>query len=345
MRINVDYPKNNYKRGKLNKITDIEGIEVGHFTVSNQINNTGITVIKPVSGDFINEKLLARSTVINGFGKSIGLLQVEELSHMESLLCLTNTLAVGRIADFLVRYTAEQYKKNNKDLKTFNPLVFECNDSTLNDISDIPFTYENFIYAINDLRKDFKEGDVGAGKGMSAYQFKGGIGSSSRIVNLDKDKYTIGTLVLSNHGLMTDLQVSGQDIGRKIYNIDKPYTSEDKGSIIVIIATDIPLNSTQLKRVSNRAVVGLSRGGSFIGHGSGEIVHIFSTKNKIVDNDDTYKDYTFITDKVINEVFRATVESVEESVLKSMLNSSDVIHKDKYRNSIMNYIKINKQNI
>lgn len=313
-------------KGKLNKITDVKGIKVGHCTIDTSESKTGVTVILPMEENIFINKLIAASYVLNGYGKTLGLVQIDELGSLESIIALTNTLNVGLVHDAVVDYMIEQCKKDNFDLKSVNPVVCECNDSYLNNIQYRAVNKEHVYKAIDDACTDFDEGDVGAGKGMSCHQLKGGIGSASRIVKLDDQTYTIGVLVLSNHGLLKDFSINGDGIGKRISKEVDTQNNTDKGSVISIIATDIPLSSRQLIRICKRAGVGLARLGSYIGHGSGEIMVAFSTGN-ILKN---YHEKEMIEIKMLNEekldiVFRAVAECEEEAILNSMITCRKII--------------------
>lgn len=311
--------KNEFEKGKLNLITDVNDIMVGHFTVDDEKNTTGITIIMP-NKDIVNNNLIAASHIINGYGKTIGTSQIDELGTIESPIVLTNTLSIGVVSDLLIKYIIE----NNKNIKTFNPIVAECNDSYLNNIQNIRLKEEDFKKAVEDIRKNFKQGDIGAGKGMSCHQLKGGIGSSSRMVNFDNEKYTVGVLVLSNHGRLEDLTIYGDNIGKRINPIENEENEENHGSAVFIIATDIPLSNRQLKRISKRISVSLARTGSYISHGSGEIVIAFSTANKIIKTQNEINTFKFLKEEKLEKVFRMVVEAGEESIINSLLKSKTV---------------------
>lgn len=314
------------EKGKLNKITDVPGIRVGHCTIDNEESKTGVTVILPSENNIYTNKFVAASYILNGFGKSLGLVQVDELGNMESIIALTNTLNVGLVHDAVVDYMINECKKDSVKLESVNPLVLECNDGYLNNIQLRAVRKEHVFEAIESAEVDFEEGDIGAGKGMSCHNLKGGIGSASRIVKLSGKTYTIGVLVLSNHGRLQDLTINGDRIGRKISETINNQNTVDKGSIISIIATDIPLSSRQLRRVCKRAGVGLARLGSFIGHGSGEIMVAFSTGNIIQDNlEQDFADMRILKEDKLDIVFRAVAECEEEAVLNSMITSRKVI--------------------
>ncbi len=311
--------------GNLNKITDVKGIKVGHCTIDTNENKTGVTVILPMEDNIFKNKLVAASYVLNGFGKTMGLVQIEELGTLESIIALTNTLNVGLVHDAVVDYMIEQCKNDNIKLESINPIVCECNDSYLNNIQTRAVGKKHVYKAIEDAATDFLEGDVGAGKGMRCHYLKGGIGSASRVITIDNHTYTVGVLVLSNHGRLEDLIIDGNKIGRKISERLNNESLVDKGSIISIIATDLPLSSRQLKRVCKRAGVGLARLGSFIGHGSGEVMIAFSTGNILKDDDSDIVNVKILKEDKIDIVFRAVAECEEEAVLNSMITCGKVI--------------------
>ncbi|KUO74546.1 MAG: aminopeptidase [Clostridia bacterium BRH_c25] len=327
-------------KGRLNKITDVEGVRVGHCTIDTEESKTGVTVIIPSEENIFTNKLVAGSYVLNGFGKSLGLVQVDELGSMESVIALTNTLNVGLVHDAVVEYLIKEGKKDNVEIESVNPLVFECNDSYLNDIQLRAVKKEHVFEAIEAAAVDFDEGDTGAGKGMSCHHLKGGIGSASRVVSLDGQAFTVGVLVLSNHGRLKDLSINGKNIGSEISKALEAENHEDKGSIISIIATDVPLDSRQLGRICRRAGVGLARLGSYIGHGSGEIMFAFSTAN-VLENRSGKEiiDIRILKEDKLDEVFRAVAECEEEAVLNSMVASEQVVGiRGRKRESLKDFI-------
>lgn len=285
-----------FPSGKNNLITDVEGIKVGHTTLDEEKIKTGVTALIPHGGNIFREKLMCSSYVINGFGKSCGLVQIDELGTLETPIILTNTLSVGTASTALIRYMLENNEDIGKTTGTVNPVICECNDGFLNDIRGLHVKEEHIFQAIENARIKFQEGNVGAGTGMSCYQLKGGIGSASRVIKLDDDEYTIGALVLSNCGLKKDLMVDGKKIGEKIVSLESEDELE-KGSIIIIVATNIPLSERQLKRISKRVPVSLARTGSHIGNGSGDIVITFTTANKV----NHYEEKDIVNMKMINE--------------------------------------------
>ena len=310
----------NMELGNNNSITDVPGIKVGHITLNCGNAKTGVTAILPHDRNLFKEKVVAACHVINGFGKSVGLVQIEELGNIETPIILTNTLSVGAAHEGLVRYMLSI----DKDIRSLNPIVCECNDGYLNDIRGLHVRDSHVFDAIENADSDFEEGNVGAGTGMVCYRLKGGIGTSSRIVNIDDKDYIVGVLVLSNFGLMEDLVVNGNFVGKELAkNIKSKNQKDDKGSIIVIMATDIPLSSRQLKRIIKRTNPGIARTGGFIGHGSGEVTIGFSTGTIINHNSDNdILDVKILHESKINQVFRAVSEATEESILNSLICSS-----------------------
>ncbi len=325
--------------GKNNLISDVKGIKVGHTTLNDGKIKTGVTALIPHTGNIFKEKLICSSYVINGFGKSCGLMQIDELGTLETPIILTNTLSVGTASNALIKYMI----KNNEDIGTttgtVNPIVCECNDGFLNDIKGFHVKEEHVFQALENAEVKFQEGSIGAGTGMSCYQLKGGIGSASRVIKLDEKEYTIGAMVLSNFGLKKDLIINGKKVGEKIITMENEEQLE-KGSIIIILATDIPMSERQLKRISKRVPVSLARTGSYIGNGSGDVVIAFTTANKIMH----YEEKDIINIKIINEnkidrIFRAVVESVEESIISSLLHSITTTGRDgNTRESLNKYI-------
>ena len=309
--------------GPLDKISDVPGVTVGHCTLADGEVQTGVTALLPHQGDIFHDKVMAASHVINGFGKTTGLVQIDELGTLETPILFTNTLSVGTVETALVKYMLDKNPDICETTGSVNPVVCECNDSGLNDIRGLHVTEENVRAALADCRADFPEGAVGAARGMPSHGPKRGIGSPSRVVELDGKQYTIGALVLSNHAVFDDLVVAGTPIQSLLDAHIPPH--EDKGSIITVLATDIPLSERQLRRLCHRALVGLSRTGSFCGNGSGEIVIAFTTANRVPHySEKAILPMGMVHDDAINPLFRAVAECVEESVLSSLLHAETV---------------------
>ena len=314
-------------KGALDKISDVPGVTVGHCTLADGVVQTGVTALLPHPGDIFHEKVLVASHVINGFGKTIGLVQIDELGTLETPILFTNTLSVGTAQTALVKYMLEKNPDICETTGSVNPVVCECNDCGLNDIRGLHVTEQHVFAALADCKADFAEGAVGAGRGMRCHGLKGGIGSASRIVELDGARYTLGVLALANHGRLEDLCIGGKSVGAKIaaHLESAPEQQQDKGSCIVVMATDLPLCARQLERVVKRASVGLARLGSYIGHGSGEVFLGFSTTNRVPhESARAVLPCTVLHEGRIDAVFRAMGEATEEAVLRAMLCADTV---------------------
>lgn len=309
------------KKGKLNLISDVTGVSVGHKTLSDGNIQTGVTIVKPSNDNIFQNKLIAASSVLNGFGKTSGLVQIDELGTLESYIALTNTLSVGSVQQALVKQMLKENEDIGLNTGTVNVVVGECNDGYLNDIHGCHVS-ENDVYdAINDCKREFALGSVGAGRGMSCFQMKGGIGSSSRIIEFDKKEYTVGVLVLSNFGL------------KKNFILDTISVKDDleleKGSIIMVIATDVPMSDRQLKRVCKRMPVALARTGSYMGNGSGDIAIAFSTANVIPHSSERDMiTIQYIHEDKIDIVFEAAIDACEEAIMSSLFNNETLEGRD-----------------
>lgn len=305
--------------GPRNAITDVPGVRVGHTTVDAGSHHTGVTVILPRQ-DVYTHRCTAAAHVINGFGKTAGLVQIQELGQLESPIALTNTLNVGLVYDALVQYTADACAETGGKLRSFNPVVGECNDGTLSDITDRVIGRREVFHAIETASPDFAQGCVGAGTGMICHELKGGIGSASRMVKVAGRDFCIGVLALCNHGQLSELNILGRHVGaeirRRIQGEPRP---EDKGSCILVLATDLPLSSRQLGRVCRRCAAGLARVGSYWGHGSGDITIGFTTAHDIHRGDaaEIATRAVFNEDK-LDPLFLAAAEAAEESVLNAL---------------------------
>lgn len=317
------------KPGKRNLITDVDGVSVGHCTIRTAKNRTGITVIMPCSDNPFTNRLTAADFVWNGFGKTAGLVQIDELGRLESPIVLTSTLNVGRMQDALVRYMIARCRKEGVRIASFSPVVGECNDSGLNDVTLQAADYPQLMEAIDAASSDFALGDVGAGTGTQCHGLKGGIGSASRTLEIGGKTYTLGILVQSNYGRLEDLQISGRPYGRTIAAEINAEKEPDKGSIMMIAATDLPLNDRQLRRVLKRASIGLARMGSYAGHGSGEIMIGFTTADRIPsDPSISVIAQSVLREELLDDAFRAIAECCEEAVLDSMLMASPAVFQD-----------------
>lgn len=314
------YPVGSIKTGARNLITDVPGVRVGHCTVEENNHKTGVTAIIPCDGNVFAKKPVASVFSLNGYGKTTGTLQIEELGVLESPICLTNTLNVGKVSDALVEYTKQKCAEDGITPRSINTVVGETNDSLINPILDRAVECHHVFTALENASKDFEQGCVGAGRGTVCCDLKGGIGSASRILSFSGKTYTLGALVQSNFGRMEDLMICGQPIGQKIASRLRPGNTKDEGSIMIILATDIPLSARQLKRVLKRATVGLVRTGSYMGHGSGDVFIGFTNGNYLPGTDG--KDLIPIScfpEGELDQVFRMAAESVEEAIYNSLI--------------------------
>lgn len=311
--------------GPRNAISDVAGVTVGHCTLAEGPLQTGVTVLRPHTGDPFLDCVPAAAVVLNGFGKSIGLVQVEELGLLETPIALTNTFSVATVAQAQIRQCMVANPETGRGLPTVNPLVFECNDGFLNDIQRMAITEQHYLQAWATAQADFAQGSVGAGRGMSSFGLKGGIGTASRC----GAGHTVGTLVLSNFGKLPQLIMAGEALGpllaQRLAQADAP----EKGSIILLIATDAPLDARQLRRLALRAGAGLARTGSVFGHGSGDIALAFSTAYTVPqDPRRPMPAVAMLHDAQLDELFQAVVDSTEQAILNALWNASTVTGRD-----------------
>lgn len=309
----------NFKPGKLNNIADVPGVKVGHYSLQESEYQTGITAIIPHPNNLFKEKVIGASYVFNGFGKSIGLLQIEELGNIETPILLTNTLNVGKVSDGLIEYMLQTNKDIGITTGTVNPIVLECNDGELNKIRSRKLGEKEVFMAINSAKEDFLEGSIGAGSGVICHGFKGGIGSSSRVIKIDDKDYYLGVLVNSNFqgSSAKQLIINNNYLGNKFSFKEE---KKDQGSIIIVVGTNIPLNERQLKRVLKRSVLGLAKTGSYVSNGSGDIVVGFSTATKILHYPKTkIENIKSLNNNYIDDVFKACVEATEEAIINSLV--------------------------
>ncbi len=334
----MEFQVGTMKKGKRNAITDVPGVRVGHCTVDNAQHKTGVTVILPCEGDIYQQKMTAACHVLNGFGKTAGLMQIQELGTLETPIALTNTLNVGLVHDAMVEFMCRQAETSGYRITTVNPVVCECNDGSLNDIRHRAVGEKEVFAAIQSASEDFLQGDVGAGKGMTCHDLKGGIGSASRILEIGQETFTLGVLTLCNHGCLRDLRIDGDPIGQRIEQQLRADTP-DKGSCIMVLATDLPVSSRQLGRIIRRCAVGLARLGSFTGHGSGEVMIGFSTANRMPEKDCGMCCFRCIHEEQIDKAFRAAAEATEEAVLNAMANADTVVgYSGKVRRSLKEFL-------
>ena len=315
-----------FKPGTLNAITDVAGVSVGQVSlVEGDSIRTGITAILPHAGNAYLERVPAAVFVGNGYGKLIGSTQVGELGELETPILLTCTLCVWKAADAMAEWMLGQ--PGMQDIRSLNPLVAETNDGGLNDIRARPVTADAVRRALESASSGpVAEGSVGAGTGTVAFGWKGGIGTSSRVLPASQGGYTVGVLVQTNYGgVLTVLGAPvGQALGRYAFKDDVSLERGD-GSVIVVIATDAPLSDRNLRRVAARAMMGLGRTGSSASNGSGDYAIAFSTAEQVRrDWDAKQHATTELANQEISAVFEGTVEAVEEAVYNSLFMATTV---------------------
>lgn len=334
--------------GNRNAITDVAGVRVGHSTIvrgSGALKpgegpvRTGVTVILPHPGDLYRKKVRAAVHTINGYGKACGFEQVRELGLLESPIALTNTFNVGLVADALIQRSMELDPAIGaaEGCGSMNVVVGETNDGYLNDLPGRHVRYEHVRAAWDaaleggDLAP-VAEGCVGAGTGTSCFGWKGGIGTASRVASASSGGYTVGALVQANFGSPENLVVCGTPVGRRV-KPPAPAPAVDKGSVMIVLATDAPLADRQLGRLARRASAGLARTGSFYGHGSGDFVVAFTTANPV---DHAPRALTASIAEVVDEeavmagLFPAVAEAVEEAVLNSLFKAATTEGRDRH---------------
>lgn len=328
--------------GPHNAITDVAGVRVGHTTLVAGDGSlrpgqgpvrTGVTVILPHGGNLFRQKVPGAVYTINGFGKVCGFEEVRELGVIEAPVALTNTLNVGLVADALVQYAIRQSPEIGIHTSNVNAVVGECSDAYLNDIQGRHVHATHVWDAIEAASSGpVVEGAVGAGTGTTCFGWKGGIGTASRVVPADAGGFTVGGLVQSNFGRPRDLTILGVPVGRHLLPRGAaPQPTQEKGSIMIVLATDAPLADRQLRRLCVRAAAGLARTGSHHMHGSGDFVIAFSTAYRI---DHAPASLTTSRTVLADErgamagLFPAVVECVEEAILNSLCRAETVVGRD-----------------
>ncbi len=351
-------------RGQYNAITDVPGVAVGHVTLISGEGplvpgrgpvRTGVTAILPHQGNVFRRKVPAAVHVINGFGKSTGLAQIAELGNIETPILLTNTLSVGRVWDAAVTYMLQ----GNPDIGvgpvgTVNPVVGECNDGYLNDIQGRHVREEHVLRALASATTGpVAAGAAGAGIWMTAFGFKGGIGTASRVLPQPLGRFVVGVLVLANFGRREDLLIDGVPVGRALREWmpreaiadpavrpplaesapEAPVGDLDVGSVMVIVATDAPLTDRQLSRLARRAGMGLARAGSIAGHGSGDFVIAFANSSLQPHTFEaiTYRETRLAEDgRNMGALFQATIEATEEAVINAVFAAETTEGRDNH---------------
>jgi D-aminopeptidase len=330
--------------GKHNAITDVEGVRVGHATlIKGEDVRTGVTAVVPHGGNLFQEKVPAAVFVGNGFGKLMGSTQIEELGELETPILLTSTLNVPRAADALLDWLLRL--PGNEEVRSVNAVVGETNDGFLNDIRGRHVGREEVFAALKEAKGgEVLEGSVGAGTGTVAFGFKGGIGTASRVVPTARGGYTVGVLVQTNFGGV--LTMNGAPVGRELgrYYLreeleperkgahvgDSPSLDRADGSVIVVVATDAPLDARNLRRLAARAMLGLARTGSPSTQGSGDYVIAFSTAapNRIKHGETAVRRFELLPNEAASPLFLACVEATEEAVYNSLLKATTVRGRD-----------------
>jgi len=334
--------------GSLNAITDVAGVRVGHATVIKADNvRTGVTAILPHPGNLFQEKVPAAIFVGNGFGKLMGSTQVRELGEIETPILLTSTLNVPRVADALLDWMLAL--PGNEQVRSVNPIVAETNDGYLSDIRGRHVGQAEVFQALRSAQSGaVEEGSVGAGTGTTAFGFKGGIGTASRVVPRSAGGYTVGVLVQTNFGGV--LTINGAPVGRELgqYYLkeqleppqrgqrDTRATDRADGSIIIIVATDAPLDSRNLDRLAARAMLGLARTGSPSTNGSGDYVIAFSTAaGNRIRSSGTIQQAATLGNEMMSPLFLAVVEATEEAIYNSLFRATTVTGVDGHRSEAL----------
>ena len=316
--------------GPLNSITDVAGVEVGQTTIIRGENiRTGVTAVLPHSGNLYREKVPGAVVVGNGFGKLTGSTQIEELGEIETPIVLTNTLNVPQAADAVTTYILNL--PGNESLLSVNPLVGETNDGYLNDIRGRHVTQDDVLAAIKKAKRGpVEEGNVGAGTGTVAFGWKGGIGNSSRKLPQNLGGYTVGVLVQTNFGGV--LTIAGAPVGQELgqYYLQKELNErarKDKadGSCMMIVATDAPLDSRNLRRLAGRALLGMARTGSAASNGSGDYAIAFSTAPELripTSEKSATRHVELLTNDAMSPLFLAVIEATEEAIYNSIFHAT-----------------------
>jgi len=326
--------------GRWNAITDVRGVAVGHHTLIRGAGalvpgrgpvRSGVTAIVPHGDDVFRSKVAASAHVINGFGKCTGLAQLLELGTLETPILLTNTLSVGMVADACVQWSVKIDPGIGISTTTVNPVVGECNDGYLNDIQGRHVRAEHVFAALDSAAAGpVQEGAVGAGTGMSAFGFKGGVGTASRCLPGSHGGFTVGVLLVANCGARRDLLMAGVPVGREL-EAPAAEPSHSDGSVMVVIATDAPLAPHHLARLTRRAVHGLARTGAMSQHGSGDFVLAFSTSNRIEHAPvGLTRRLELVEDNgpLVDGLFRCVVECTEEAVYNALLMAETMEGRD-----------------
>ena len=308
-----------FKPGPLNAITDVPGVKVGQVTIVKGDNvRTGVTTIVPHEGNLFREKCPAAIFVGNGFGKLAGVTQVQELGNIETPIVLTNTLSVAQGIEGVLTYTLSQ--KGNEDVGSVNAVVGETNDGQLNDIRGRHVTAKDVVRAITEAKGGpVEEGCVGAGTGTVCFGWKGGIGTSSRVLPADLGGYTVGVLVQSNYGGI--LEINGAPVGRKL---GEYYQSNPDGSCMMVVMTDAPLDARNLERLAKRAMMGIAKTGGVASNGSGDyVIAVSVNKDNLIDEGSDFYRPKLLHNNAMTPLFEAVIEATAEAVWNSLFMATD----------------------
>lgn len=316
--------------GPRNAITDVAGVGVGHATLAEGTRlHTGVTAVVPHAGNLYRQRVPAAIVVGNGYGKLAGITQVQELGELETPILLTGTLSTWKVADATVDWLLRQPGMGN--VRSINPVVGETNDGYLSDIRARPLTPALVEQALTGLSYgEVEEGSVGAGAGTVAFGWKGGIGTSSRRLSREEGGHTVGVLVQSNFG--GELTIAGVPVWKVLpdpaahaRSLVAPPPSSGDGSIMIVVATDAPLDAAQLQRLARRALVGLARTGSVMSNGSGDYVIAFSTaRDNLRDPDLAVQPARSLAGDATSPLFQATAEATEEAIVNSLFRAQTV---------------------
>ncbi|HEV3207780.1 MAG TPA: P1 family peptidase [Terriglobales bacterium] len=345
--------------GPFNAITDVKGVEVGHTTLISGEGalkvgvgpvRTGVTAILPRGKDSL-DPVFAGWFALNGNGEMTGTAWLEDSGFLDGPVMITNTHSVGVVRDAVIAWRVKRAPPDSEGYSWSLPVVAETADDDLNDMNGFHVKPEHVVHALDTATGGpVEEGSVGGGTGMVCNEFKGGIGSSSRVLDTKSGGYTVGVLVQCNYGYRSQLRIAGVPVGREIS--EQTVKGDDIGSIIVVVATDAPLIPTQLKRVARRVSLGLGRDGSFSGDGSGDIFIAFSTANPGAATPTGVRQLTMLPNQRLNPIFLATVQATEEAVINAMvaaktmkgINDFEVIGlpQDKLREVLKKYNRLVK---
>ncbi len=322
--------------GPFNAITDVQGVEVGHTTLISGSGplkvgvgpvRTGVTAILPRGKSNVADPVFAGWFSLNGNGEMTGTTWVEESGFLDGPVMITNTHSVGVVRDAVIQWRIQHGPPDESGYWWSLPVVTETWDGELNDTNGFHVKPEHAFHALDSAHGGpVEEGNVGGGTGMICSEFKGGIGTASRVVKIKDTNYTVGVLVQCNYGVRSQLRIAGAPVGKEIQDgaSREQYQNKDIGSIIIVVATDVPLVGQQLKRLARRAALGLGRNGSFSGDGSGDIFIAFSTANPGAGKPTGVHQISMLANDDLDPVFLATVQATEEAIINALVAAEDM---------------------